>query len=137
MPDVREPLVEQPVSRLTALLVDVVLAVICYFAAYSLRFDSSELARFLPAAVRTLPIVVSAQVIGLLACRAYTYRQGRRWFPRLLSGVFVGTAAGVLLLWLMRGFQGLSRISFPVDALLLALTAFAWRAVTGLVRQAR
>jgi homopolymeric O-antigen transport system permease protein len=137
MHNVGEPLVEQPVSRLTALVVDTLLAMICYLAAYSLRFDSSELARFLPAAVRTLPIIVASQIAGLLAFRAYTYRQGRRWFPRLLTGVFAGSAVGMLLSWLTHGFQGLSRISFPVDALLLALTAFAWRAVIGLVRLAR
>jgi ABC-type polysaccharide/polyol phosphate export permease len=134
---VQEPLIEQPASRLTALVVDTALAVTCYFAAYRLRFDASELARFLPSAVRILPFVVASQIIGLLAFRAYTYRQGRQWFPRLLAGVFAGTAVGALLAWLVHGFQGVSRISFPVAALLLALAAFGWRAIIGLARLAR
>ena len=137
MASVQEPLIEQPASRLTALAVDTALAVACYFAAYRLRFDSAEFARFLPTATRTLPFVVASQVAGLLAFRAYTYRQGRRWLPRLLAGVFSGTAMGALLAWLVHGFQGVSRISFAVDALLLALAAFGWRAVAGLVRLAR
>ncbi len=111
-------LVEQPASRLTALAVDVVLAVGCYFAAFGLRFDAAEFAQFLPSALRTLPLVVVSQVAALFAFRAYTYRQGRRWFPRLLAGILVGTGAGALLAWLIYGFQGVSRISFAVDALL-------------------
>jgi ABC-type polysaccharide/polyol phosphate export permease len=134
MSSVQEPLTEQPASRLTALVVDTALAAACYLAAYRLRFDSSELERFLPTAIRILPIVVASQIVGLLAFRAYTYRQGRRWLPRLLAGVFSGTAMGALLAWLVHGFQGVSRISFAVAALLLALAAFGWRAVTGLVR---
>src|SRR6202022_268330 len=137
MDSVREPLIERPASRLTALVVDSVLSVMCYFAAYRLRFDSSEVARFLPSAARILPFVAISQITGLLAFRAYTYRQGRRWFPRLLAGVFAGTAMGTLLAWLGPGFQGVSRISFPVDALLLALAAFGWRAAVGLARLAR
>ena len=137
MDSVREPLIERPASRLTALIVDSVLSVMCYFAAYRLRFDPSELARFLPSAARILPFVAVSQIIGLLVFRAYTYRQGRRWFPRLLAGVFAGTAMGTLLAWLVRGFQGVSRISFPVDALLFALAAFGWRAAAGLARLAR
>ncbi len=133
----QEPLIEQPASRLTAVVVDGALAVICYFAAYVLRFDSAELARFLPSATRTLPLVVASQIAGLLAFRAYTYRQGRRWLPRLLGGVFAGTAMGTLLAWLVHGFQGVSRISFPVAALLLALAAFGWRAIVALARLAR
>jgi ABC-type polysaccharide/polyol phosphate export permease len=132
-----EPLIEQPASRLTALAADSALAILCYFAAYALRFDSSDLERFLPGATRTLPFIAVSQVSGLLAFRAYTYTQGRRWLPRLLAGVFVGTALGTIAVWLVHGFQGVSRISFAVDALLLALSAFGWRAVVGLVRVAR
>jgi len=133
----KEHLVEQPASRLAALAIDSALTVLCYFAAYGLRFDASERVLFLPTAVRTLPFIVVSQVVGLLACRAYTYRQGRRWFPRLLAGVFAGTATGALLTWMVYGFQGVSRILFPVDALLLALAAFGWRAAVGLARLAR
>lgn len=132
-----EPLVEQPASRMTAVAVDGVLAVGCYFAAFGLRFDSAEFARFLPFALRTLPLIVASQVVALLACRAYTYRRGRRWFPRLLAGILIGTGSGALLAWLVYGFQGISRLSFAVDALLLAFAAFGWRAGVSLIQLAR
>ena len=134
---VTEPLIEQPASRFTALATDVLLTVVCYLAAYRLRFDSTELATFLPSAVRALPLVAASQITALLAFRAYTYRRGRRWFPRLLGGVFLGTAAGAWLTWQLYGFQGISRFSFAVDALLLALAAFGWRAVSAVARLAR
>ena len=134
---VREPLVEQPASRITALAADAVLAVICYIAAYGVRFDSADLSEFLPAVGRTMPYVVGSQLLALLAFRAYTFRQGRRWFPRLLAGIFSGAAVGAALIWLTHGFAGVSRISFVVDALLLALAAFGWRGVVGLIRVAR
>jgi homopolymeric O-antigen transport system permease protein len=134
---VSEPLIEQPASRLAAVAVDTSLTVACYFAAYRLRFSSTELANFLPSMLRTLPLVAVSQIAALLAFRAYTFRQGRRWFPRLLGGVLAGTAAGALLAWLVVGFEGVSRISFPVDALLLALATFGWRAVSGVSRLAR
>jgi ABC-type polysaccharide/polyol phosphate export permease len=134
---VSEPLIEQPASRFTAIATDALLTIACFLAAYRLRFDSTQLAGFLPSALRTLPIVTASQIAALLAFRAYTYRQGRRWLPRLLVGVLVGTAAAALIVWLVYGFQGVSRISFAVDALLLALAAFGWRAVSSIARLAR
>jgi len=129
--------VEQPASRLAALTIDAILAFACYLVAYRLRFTSSEFELFLPSALRALPFVVGAQIAALLACRAYAYRQGRRWFPRLLAGVCSGTAAGALLTWAIYGFEGISRISFAVDALLLVLATFGWRAASGIARLAR
>jgi lipopolysaccharide transport system permease protein len=129
-----EVLIEQPASRLTALAVDCALAVGCYFAAFGLRFDAAQFALFLPSALRTLPLIAVSQVAALLAFRTYTYRQGRKWFPRLLAGILVGTGAGALLTWMIHGFQGISRISFAVDALLFALAAFGWRAAGGVIR---
>jgi ABC-type polysaccharide/polyol phosphate export permease len=134
---VSDSLVEQPASRLTALAVDAALAVGCYIAAFALRFDAAEFAQFFPSALRTLPVVVVSQVVALSAFRAHTYRQGRRWFPRLLAGILVGTGSGVLLAWLVYGFQGVSRVSFAVDAMLLAFAAFGWRAAFSLMRLAR
>jgi len=129
--------VEQPASRLAALTIDAILAFACYLIAYRLRFTSSEFELFLPSALRALPFVVGAQIAALLACRAYAYRQGRRWFPRLFAGVCSGTAAGALLTWAIYGFEGISRISFAVDALLLVLATFGWRAASGIARLAR
>jgi ABC-type polysaccharide/polyol phosphate export permease len=131
---IEEHLVEPLASRLAAIGVDAALAAACYMLAYRLRFESAELGQFLPSALRTLPLVVGAQIAALVAFRAYTFKQGRRWLPRLLGGVFVGTAGGAALTWMVHGFQGVSRISFVVDALLLALGAFGWRVVSGVAR---
>ena len=129
-----EPLIEQPASRLAAVAIDILLTVACYLMAYRLRFEPTDFGLFLPTAVRALPLVALSQIAALLASRAYTYRQGKRWFPRLLVGIFAGTAIGALLTGAVLGFQGVSRISFAVDALLLALAAFGWRAVAGIAR---
>lgn len=131
------PLIEQPGSRQIALATDGFLAAACYLAAYRLRFDSSELARFLPSAMATLPLVAVSQLAAIVTFRTYNYTQGRRWFPRLLAGVLVGTAVGALLTNVVHGFEGVSRVSFAVDAVLFALSAFAWRALVGLIRLAR
>jgi ABC-type polysaccharide/polyol phosphate export permease len=134
---VNEPLTEQPASRLIALATDALLTVACYLAAYRLRFDSRELPNFLPSLLRTLPLVAPSQIVALLVFRAYTFRQGRRWLPRLIGGVLAGSAVGALLTWLAFGFEGISRISFAVDALLLGLATFGWRAVSAVARLAR
>jgi lipopolysaccharide transport system permease protein len=131
------PLVEPAASRLVGGAVDTALAVVCYFAAYRLRFEGTELSQFLPAAVRTVPLVAGSQVVAIAAAGTYVYRQGRRWLPRLVIGVTLGTGAGVLLTYLVYGFEGVSRISFIVDALLLTLSAFAWRSAAGVARLAR
>jgi ABC-type polysaccharide/polyol phosphate export permease len=130
-------LVEPPASRLTAMAIDAVLTAASYLAAYRLRFAEPEFARFLPFALRTLPLICAAQMTCLLIFQPYSYRQGRRWLPRLVAGVAAGTVLGVVLVWVVHGFEGISRISFAVDALLLALGAFGWRAAVGLVRLAR
>jgi lipopolysaccharide transport system permease protein len=130
-------LLEPPESRLGAIVADGALAILSYFAAYSLRFDGAELAQFLPSASRTVGLVAGAQVAAIAAAGTYTYRQGRRWLPRLVVGIATGTAIGTLLTYLVHGFEGVSRISFAVDALLLALSAFTWRGAIGLFRLAR
>ncbi len=133
----RGPLIAPAASRLAGLVADAVLALACYFAAYRLRFEGTELAEFLPSAARTVPLVAGSQVAAIAATGTYLYRQGRRWLPRLVLGVIAGTAAGVFLTYFLYGFEGVSRISFLVDALLLTLGAFAWRSAAGVARLAR
>jgi ABC-type polysaccharide/polyol phosphate export permease len=131
------PLVEPPTSRIVALLADSALAITCYFAAYRLRFEGADLSPFLSSVLRTIPLVAGLQIVAITATGTYVYRQGRRWLPRLLLGVALGTAAGASLTYMLYGFAGISRISFVVDALLLTLSAFAWRSAAGLARLAR
>jgi homopolymeric O-antigen transport system permease protein len=135
----RGPL-EPAASRVAGFLLDTALAFGCYFAAYRLRFEGNALAEFLPSAVRTVPLVAASQLAAIAATGTYVYRQGRRWLPRLVLGVVSGTVAGAVLTNLVFGFERVSRVSFLVDALLLMLSAFAWRsvvAVSRLVRTAR
>jgi ABC-type polysaccharide/polyol phosphate export permease len=133
----REPLIEPAASRIVGLAVDTALAIACYFVAYRLRFEGSDLSQFLSSAVRTVPLVAGSQVLAIGASGTYVYRQGRRWLPRLITGVVIGTLAGALLTYVVHGFEGISRIAFIVDALLLTLAAFGWRGAAGLLRLAR
>jgi ABC-type polysaccharide/polyol phosphate export permease len=132
----RGPLIEPAASRIAGLVVDTALAIACYFAAYRLRFEGADLSQFLSSAVRTVLFVAGSQMLAISATGTYVYRQGRRWLPRLVSGVAIGTLAGALLTYVVYGFEGVSRIAFIVDALLLTLAAFGWRSATGLVRLA-
>ena len=132
-----EPLAPGPASKVAAVAADAILASLCYLAAYRLRFATPDLAHFLPFALRTLPLVAGAQVAALLTLNPYAYVQGRRWLPRVLAGVAIGTAAGAALTWAIHGFEGVSRGSFAVDALLLILTMFSWRVIYGVTRLTR
>ncbi len=120
-----------------ALASDAVLAIACYLASYRLRFDEAEFARFLPTALRALPLVATSQVVALALAGVYRYREGRRWLPRLVAGVALGTAAGAALTFAVLGFQGISRASFVIGPVLLLIGAFAWRGAIGLWRLAR
>jgi lipopolysaccharide transport system permease protein len=131
------PLVAPAAWKVAGLFVDTALAIGCYFAAYSLRFEGVELSAFLPSAARTVALVAGSQVAAIALAGTYAYQQGRRWLPRLVLGVAVGTTVGALLTNLVHGFEGISRIAFIVDALLLTLSAFAWRGAAGVARLVR
>ena len=87
------------------------------FAAYVLRFDSWTLRSFFLRRGRCPSC--GSQIAGLSIFLTYTYRQGRRWLPRLLAGVFVGTAVGALWYGLSMDLKECPHF-FPVSALLLA-----------------
>lgn len=131
------PLRESRGARLIAFAVDATLTVACYLLAYRLRFDPADLERFQTAAVRALPIVAGAQMAALALTGTYVSRRGRIWLPRLATGVALGTTAGAALTFAVHGFEGISRGSFLIDALLLLLATFSWRAAVGLWRLAR
>ena len=124
-------------EQLAGFATDAALSVACYLAAYRLRFQTPELANFLPTVFRALPIVAASQIVALLASGVYAHREGRRWLPRLVGAVFTGTTLGAAVVYVTYGYQGLSRLSFAIDALLLILTAFGWRSGVGLWRLGR
>jgi lipopolysaccharide transport system permease protein len=116
-------------SRLLGLFLDALLGVSAYIVSYWLRFDSERLAAFLPGAWSTVPLVVGAQILALGALQAYAPRPKASWLSRVVAGILLGTAASALLLRVAVGFQGISRMAFAADALLLLIAAIGWRGV--------
>ena len=116
-------------SRLLGLFLDALLGVSAYIFSYWLRFDSEQLAAFLPGAWSTVPLVVGAQLLALGALQAYAPRPKASWLSRVVAGILLGTAAAVLLLRVAVGFQGISRMAFAADALLLSIAAIGWRGI--------
>ena len=114
-------------SWLLGVFLDTLLGVSTYLAAYWLRFESDRLALFLPAALSSAPLVVGAQVLALLAVGAYAPRPRTSWLSRVIAGVLLGTAASAGLVRLIVGFEGISRMAFLADALLLSIAAIGWR----------
>ena len=124
-------------SWLLGVSLDALLSVSAYLAAYWLRFDSERLAAFLPGAWSTLPVVVGAQILALAALQAYTPRPKASWLSRVVAGILLGTAAAALYLLVAVGFQGISRMAFAADALLLSIAAIGWRGAWVLRLRAR
>ena len=118
----------RPAWLLSALL-DSALAVGAYLAAYWLRFRGDRLETFLPGAWSTMPFVVTGQLVALAIARAYAQRPGVDWLLRVATGVVAGTAASGVFLGLTTGFEGVSRIAFVADAMLLSIAALGWRGV--------
>ncbi|HST11237.1 MAG TPA: ABC transporter permease [Terriglobales bacterium] len=116
-------------SLLLAVFLDALLGVAAYIVSYWLRFDSQRLAAFLPGAWSNVPLVVGAQIVALGALRAYAPSPKATWLSRVVAGVVVGTAAAALILRIAVGFQGISRMAFAADALLLSIVAIGWRGV--------
>src|SRR4030095_8952801 len=105
---------------------------------YSLRFPGDELSTFLAGAWATLPTVVSGQMIGLAAARAYSRRMNRlEWLTRVVVGATVGTAASMAVVGVLWGFAGVSRIAFVADAMLLSTAAVTWRGLWALKARMR
>ena len=124
-------------SWLLGVCLDALLSVSAYIAAYWLRFDSERLAAFLPGVWSTLPVVVGAQILALAALQAYTPRPKASWLSRVVAGILLGTAAAALYLLVAVGFQGISRMAFAADALLLSIAAIGWRGAWVLRLRAR
>lgn len=112
---------------LLSVLQDGGLAVGAYFTAYWLRFPGGRLEMFLPGAWSTMPFVVIGQLVGLVVVGAYVRRPRVDWLLRVVAGVVVGTAASSVFLGVTVGFEGVSRIAFVADAMLLSIAALGWR----------
>ena len=124
-------------SWLMSVLLDALFGVGAYIVSYWLRFDSEHLAAFLPGAWSTVSVVAGAQLLALAALQAYTPRPKASWLTRVVAGIVLGTAASALLLRIAVGFQGISRMAFAADVLLLSIAAIAWRGAWVLRARAR
>ena len=124
-------------ALLLAVVLDGALAVLTYLAAYWLRFQHEQLGTFLPGAWATLPIVVAAQLVTLAFLRAYARRRRIDWLLRVIGGIVLGTAVAGALIGVTLGFAGVSRSAFVADALLMSVSAVAWRGVFVLRARAR
>jgi ABC-type polysaccharide/polyol phosphate export permease len=116
-------------NPLLSALADTGLAAVMYLAAYWLRFQGDGLDSFLPRTLLTLPLVVGAQILALLALRAYVPRPRTDWLVRIMLGPFIGAAIAAAILGLTSGLAGISRMVFAADALLLSIAAVGWRGV--------
>jgi ABC-2 type transport system permease protein len=112
-----------------SLFMDALLGMSAYLAAYWLRFGSERLAAFLPGLWSTVPFVVAAQIAALIAVGAYTPRPRTIWLSRVVLGVVIGTATSAVLILAALGFEGVSRMAFVADAVLLLIAAIGWRGV--------
>jgi UDP-GlcNAc:undecaprenyl-phosphate/decaprenyl-phosphate GlcNAc-1-phosphate transferase len=117
--------------RVVEVALDALLASIAYYAAYRLRFDSSQFAIFFPRFLQSLPLVVGVQAVTLFIVGGY--RGIWRHFGLMdgvtfAKGVVVGTLASISLIVYVYGFQGYSRGVFVIYAALLVLLLCGSRA---------
>jgi ABC-2 type transport system permease protein len=77
----------------------------------------------------------TAAVLTPLACAAlgvYGPTPRRQWPLQVFAAAVAAAAASALTMWMLFGFEGVSRFAFVASALLFVLGAGAWRALEGL-----
>jgi len=119
------------------LALDAPFALIAYASAYWLRFPGDRLTTFLPGLWQTAPVVIVSQLVALAALRAYAAMPRNSWLFRVVAGVLLGAAAATLITGGTLGFEGISRMAFVADALLLSIAALGWRGIWVLRARAR
>ena len=114
---------------LSALVIDGVIAAAVYLLSYRLRFDGASFDPFLRNALVTLPIVVAGQLALLALLHAYRGFGEVGWVARIVGASAAGTAVGAAVVWLVFGFEGVSRAAFALTAVLFSIAALTWRGV--------
>ena len=107
--------------RTLELALDIGLLTLAYYGAFRLRFPEGDASLFFPPFVRSLPLVVGAQVAGLYV--AGKYRQVWRTLTTpelgaLVKGLLYGITASMMLILTLYRFEGFSRGVFVLDALI-------------------
>ena len=124
--------------QMASVVLDTVLIVVAYYAAYVLRFEDAFVANR-PMLMRTLAPVLVCQLAGLALSGAYRglWRYtGLADMLRLTRGITIGTMAAVLYLLFTTRFIGLSRAVFVLNWLLLVALVGASRASFRLLGEA-
>ncbi|HXF53333.1 MAG TPA: hypothetical protein VNK52_04340 [Hyphomicrobiaceae bacterium] len=116
--------------RVFEVLLDFVLAGAAYYAAYRIRFEGPDFAVYFPVFLKSLPIVLAARVVSLLAVGAY--RGVWRYFGlsdlgTFVKGVALGSACSILAVVYLFHFQDFSRGVFIIDAVLFGLLVLGSR----------
>jgi UDP-GlcNAc:undecaprenyl-phosphate/decaprenyl-phosphate GlcNAc-1-phosphate transferase len=107
--------------RTLELMLDIGLLTLAYYGAFRLRFPEGDASNFFPPFVRSVPLVVGAQVAGLYA--AGKYRQVWRTLTTpelgtLMRGLLFGVTASVMVVLTLYRFEGFSRGVFVLDGLI-------------------
>jgi UDP-GlcNAc:undecaprenyl-phosphate GlcNAc-1-phosphate transferase len=125
--------------RVAEVVLDLCLVSIAYYGAYRLRFEGAEFGPHFPAFLRSLPIVLSAQLLALFVVGIY--RGVWRYFGLMdtvvvVKGVFIGTLAAQLVTLYVLRTDNYSRTVFVIDAFLLAVLLTASRMSFRLIGEA-
>jgi UDP-GlcNAc:undecaprenyl-phosphate GlcNAc-1-phosphate transferase len=125
--------------RVAEIVLDLCLVSIAYYAAYRLRFEGAEFGPHFPEFLRSLPIVLAAQLLALFIVGIY--RGVWRYFGLMdtvavVKGVFAGTLAAQLVTLYVFRADSYSRTVFVIDALLLAVLLTASRMSFRLIGEA-
>jgi UDP-GlcNAc:undecaprenyl-phosphate GlcNAc-1-phosphate transferase len=107
--------------RILEIAFDICLLTLAYYAAFRLRFPEGDASSFFPPFVRSVPLVVGAQIAGLYA--AGKYRQVWRTLTTpelgtLVKGLAYGITAAVMLVVALYRLEGFSRGVFLLDGVI-------------------
>jgi UDP-GlcNAc:undecaprenyl-phosphate GlcNAc-1-phosphate transferase len=117
--------------RVAEVILDLCLVSLAYYAAYRLRFEGLDFHQNFSLFYRSLPLLVAAQMLALVA--AGTYRGVWRYFGLMDAvavgkGILFGTAAAQLAIVYMLRSEGYSRTVFLIYAVLAMIFLTASRA---------
>jgi UDP-GlcNAc:undecaprenyl-phosphate GlcNAc-1-phosphate transferase len=112
-------------------LLDLILITTCYYGAYRIRFDATELPVFLNSFSVSLPAVIGCQLAALYLSGLYS----RMWstfglhdLATVVRGVGAGLVLSVLAItYLFKFDEHFSRMVFVIDAVLLTIAIVATR----------
>ncbi len=110
--------------RIFETLNDLALVLICYYGAFLLRFDGQATAQFLPQFMRSLPVVIVAQLSVFLAMGLYrgVWRYtGMDDLTLIVKSVAAAVMFSTVTILFLFGFTGFSRAVMIIDGVLLLL----------------